>query len=699
MKLQFRAACLVLLAPLAFAQDIPEHPEQLSEPPLPHWTAPRPQRTELEGGGTLLVLEDTDSALVDGRLLFPIGIAHEDPVRPGLVSVLGIALREGGTRRMNGSELDQWLDEHGASLAVRPEREITRIEFSCLAEDLEEMLHRISELLVAPTYPSSTIDIAVQRLSADATRRSGDPSRLAADAVLFAAYGADSPWARVPDKEGLARIQREDVLEFHAKHFVRQGLLLGLSGKLPDLERTTEWIQTALENLPQTGEPNTVDAPAFLEAPTRTVYLIDRPGAVQTQLRLVGPGVRRLHPDYPALYLWSHVVGVGGMTHRMMLHVRTELGLAYSVGAFYRAGWGRAGRFEAYCATRSESAAAALSAMFEVLAKARAPIPEEELNRVRERVRGSQFFDVDTAVEALDRALLLELHDYPRDFLDRARQQDVDALSPKTVAEAVERHLDLDHCSIIAVGPAALLEEPLAPWGEVVRMDEYGRILASRAPLPEEALAMYSVLGGRERWSTLGALQRSGVMEIPQGEGNAPVEAGIRMWQTYAPRRSRREIDLGETTTTLASDGPSCWSQVIDAIEPIPTEACEKKRRSDASSLYSILRRLARGEGMARAMPLEEGSRLAPLRVRFEEDSGELIVCTIRFGANGLPRSMTRDTETPKVTHTFLEWTENDDGFPYVATSRQESSGIVLRTKEFLTPEALDEDLFMNPLR
>ena len=219
------------------------------------------------------------------------------------------------------------------------------------------------------------------------------------------------------------------------------------------LDATLAPLPEAQGELPSPPRP-------FSQPRLTRVHILDRPGVPQTELRLAAPGVRRLDPDYSALRLWSSVVGSGGMTSRLMMHVRTELGLAYSVGAFFGFGWGQAGRLYAWCGTRNEAVGQALAAIMDVLEDSRAPFPADELEAFRRRAINKGVFFNDTPAELLSRTLYLLAQDYPADFDDRW-PVDLRKLTAAELSAAATRHLDTGALIVLAVGPAEEIRQAL----------------------------------------------------------------------------------------------------------------------------------------------------------------------------------------------------------------------------------------------
>ncbi len=673
--------CLLFFATGALAQGEADHPRDLNIPTLAPYTPPKPDRFELEGGPTLLVLTDTRLPLVDGVGLFKLGSVLDPTGKTGLVELLAECIRTGGSKELPGPELDHWLEAHGALLQLRTEPEYVLVEFSCLSEHAAELIEIVRSLLREPLLPENVIENARARMLSAIDRERDNTSALADRMLLRAAYGADSPYARTPSSEELASITRADLLEFHAAHFGANRLVLGLAGNV-DSAAVSQLIGQSFAGWKATGGTESASAPAFMQPRSRVVQIIDRPGVTQTELRLSAPGVRRLHPDYAALSLWSHAIGAGGAANRMMVRVRTELGLAYTVGAYYRAGWKTAGRFEGWCGTSNDTVGEALTAMLDVLDDSRLEFEAEELEAVRSRLIKGRVFDVDTPSEVLERNLLLEFYGYPSNFHQRVEEK-LRTLGAAEVAAAVERHLDLDRLIVVAVGPAENIASALEEFGEITLLNDRGEPW-TEPELPEVG-QLFDSLGGRELWANLSTLHRRGVAELPTSNG--PFSVPGEYWQSMSPNRSRTDVAFAGAKTTIVISPDSCFSLNADNIEDLPADQCRVRRAKGDGNLYRLLHLLARDE--VDSVRVDDAKRLV---IEFETG----LVCTLHRDENGRPKSLRTNLEGSEEFWEFLEWSETR-GMPWFSKARERNLGTEVSTTLFEYDVEVDDKLFRDP--
>lgn len=677
-----RVLCLLLtLSAAGFGQERASHPRELEIPPLAPYSPPAPVKFEFEGGPTLLLLPETKLPLVDGQILIGIGSVDDPKAKTGLVELLATSIRNGGSSSQPGPALNRWLEAHGAVIEVQVHAEFVRVEFSCLAEHSTELLDILKEMLRTPLLPQDAIDGARAAIISAAERERDDTSALADHMLLRAAYGADSPRAQSTRVEELLSITRDELTLFHQEYFGAELLTLGLTGDL-QVDSVSEYVRASFADWKAKAELPPRSAPAFLQPRSLTIHIIDRPGVTQTQLRLTAPGIRRLHPDYAALSLWSHGVGVGGAANRLMVKVRTELGLAYTVGAFYRAGWKTAGRFEGWCGTSNASVSQALQAMLDVLAASTEEFDKKELEAVRARQLNGRVFEIDTPREVLDRSLMLELYDYPTNFRQSVEEK-LRTLTTQDTSAAVSRHLDLERLVVIAVGPADEIAEPLREFGEVLIFDDHGEPLAEPATAILDRL--FLSMGGRERWAAMKNLHRLGIIRIPTGSGF--IDVPRESWQSIDLRSSRTEVEVNGTKATIVLTPDACFSLSGNSIEDLPSDQCGIRRTKADGNIYRLLQLLAKNETQSVSQN-DAGALAVSLK------SG--LTATLQLDQAGRPLSLRTTYLGAEEFWEYLEWSETD-GTPWFTEAREHNLGSEVSNSLFELNGELASDLFRDP--
>ena len=678
---------LAWLAPAGLSQELPTSPGAIATPSLGEFHPAPPVVLEIQSAtsdrkATLLVIENHELPLVSGRLVFEAGSLREPKDKPGLGELYAEALREGGCADFTGSELNSWLDSHAVQLSISMTEDHLRIEYSCLAEDLEATLARIGSLLRAPSFDEQAVEVARMQLLTAISRANDDSAELAQVAMDRLLMGASSRFGQVATPSSVASIRIDDLRAFHGANIGIDRLLMGITGDV-DAAEAERLATAAVTQLPMVGLAPPADSPEFWVPDNTTIYVVDRPGVPQTELLFGGPGLRITDKDQPALTLWTYVVGSGGMSNRMTQRVRTELGLAYSVGCGFSSGTARPGQFYAYCGTRNDAVAEAVSEMMDVITAPNfEPVQEPELEAARSRLLGSHVFRYDSAAEQLDRAMTLRLADMAPDFwetnvarLGKVTREEVSLAAVKMISPA--RFL------CVAVGPADEIVPKLSTVAKVVLLDDIGQANQTMDDAKALVESMFANLGGRELWGNLDSfyLKRLATAIGPLGPYGVPSEE----WTTFAPLqfRSDQRASNGLVTKT-AIQANKGWSKSSFGFIELSAQAINGRKSQLRRSLYNCLHRLA----------IRDAGMLATVNLKGElvlSENGS-ILCSLALDESGTPVALTLHGGGATETIKLLEWNRLGD-YPFVAMT-EDSAGSQIRTVAFTANPEVPEGHF-----
>ena len=206
--------------------------------------------------------------------------------------------------------------------------------------------------------------------------------------------------------------------------------------------------------VPTTAEPR----------PTRTtIFLVDRPSAVQSELRIGHVGLPRHHDDYYALLVMNALLG-GAFTSRLNLSLREKHGFTYGVRsafAFRRA----AGPFVIQTAVASDVTARAVQeAMRELHSLRDEGVTEEEVRAARDYIAGTLPLEMQTTEHLAVKVADLFTFGLPTDYFENYRER-IRKVSREDVMRVAKEHLHLDRLAIVVVGNAAAIENELRELG------------------------------------------------------------------------------------------------------------------------------------------------------------------------------------------------------------------------------------------
>ena len=406
-----------------------------------------------DGGGTVVAAHLPGQRLATAWLLLDAGAAREASGLEGTASVLAKALEEGTTRR-DSAAYALALEGLGAELSTSVDWDAFRVGVSAPVDLLPPAVSLLAEAARTPRLAPD--DVArVRDDEATALRMEWAQPGPRADAALRAdLFGADGRFGRPPhgDPESVAAVAVEDVLAFHDSWLRRPGVLL-VAG---DLDRVDPAALGAAAFADTAGEPLPVGGP--LDVPKRdgrAVIVVDRPGSVQSALRLGHRAPHRAHPDYVPMTLAATVLG-GAFTSRLNHLVREVRGYTYGI----RGDFAMSRRFGRFAVTSSVQTAVTVPALADTIgevARTQAGgVTEEELAIARSWRAGQLSVEMQTPGAIAGALATLVIHGLPDDYHATLRRQYLEA-TVEEVSAAAAAHLNAAGLTVVIEGDAAAL--------------------------------------------------------------------------------------------------------------------------------------------------------------------------------------------------------------------------------------------------
>jgi zinc protease len=425
--------------------------------PPPSYDLPPIRHLALSNGLPVLLLEKRAVPIVQVDLTLMAGAVHEPAGVPGVASMTAAMLDEGAAGR-TALELADEIDVLGADLTTGAGEHTAAISLHVPIARLEPALSIMADVALRPDFPDAELDR--QRLDrlTEILQWRDEPAAVAGLLYDRTLYGSAHPYGipNVGTAASLEAMTAADLRVFHDRQYRPGTAFLVVVGDV-----TAETVVPLLERAFGAWRGSAGDGaeePSVEQVGERRVYLVDKPGAEQSEIRVGRIGAPRLTDDYFPLVVMNTILG-GSFTSRLNQNLREDKG--YSYGAFSGFGfrpW--AGPFVAGAAVQTEATAEALTEFVRELEGILDRVPEEELERARNYVAlgfPSTFQTVAGTAGALGE---LALYDLPDDYYDRYVER-VLAVTAEDVQRVAARYLDPDRVAIVVVGDLAGIEAPI----------------------------------------------------------------------------------------------------------------------------------------------------------------------------------------------------------------------------------------------
>jgi zinc protease len=421
--------------------------EKIPVPALREFKPQQPKRIPLKNGIVLFLQEDHELPFISGSVLIPGGSRDEAPAKAGLADLYGQAWRTSGTAKHNGDALDDMLEAKAAHIETASDDDSTALSWDSLKADNDEVYALAMDLLFHPKFSQEKLQLAQQQDATSIVRRNDDEDEIAGREATKLVYGADSPYARQPELATIGAVTVQDLQAWHERT-IGGKLIVSVSGDFDSAAMEAK-LRVTFEGLP-TAKPTPARHEVFHE-PRPGVYFINKEDVNQSNIEIVGLGTDRRNPDIPSLAMMNDVLG-GGFASRLFQKIRTERGLAYTVGGGLGFSWDHPATFRIVALTRSASTVDATKLAFaELQGMTTNPVTEEELKRAKDNILNTFLFRYDTKGKVLAERVRLEFYGYPPDYLETYKA----ALEKVTVADvnaAAKKYIHPDKMALLVVG-------------------------------------------------------------------------------------------------------------------------------------------------------------------------------------------------------------------------------------------------------
>lgn len=452
--------CFVLVlvpgALTAFAQQAPDRsaPPKL-EAPRTLTLAPVIKRA-LSNGVPVWIVEQHEVPVASVALVIKSGGSADPAGKFGLASLTAAMLDEGaGTR--DALSLADAIDFLGASISAGAGFDASSVSLYTPVARLGDALRLMADVAIRPTFAGNELErLRTERLTSLLQIRDNPPA-ISATAFPRLVYGETHRYGTslAGTPAAIAALSADDLRAFHAAHYQPANAHLIVVG---DVQPDT--VMASLEKSFGGWQATTSTAPAGAAfgtpaASARAVYLIDKPGAAQSAIRIGWTGAARSTPDYYALQVLNTILG-GSFTSRLNTNLRETHGYAYGAGSAFdmRAS---AGPFFAAANVQTDKTAESITEFFNELNRI-GTVPADELDKAKNYVALGFPQDFETTQDIAAKLSEQVIYGLPNGYFDGYMAK-IQRVTAADVARAARTYITPDRFVVVVVGDLKAIEE------------------------------------------------------------------------------------------------------------------------------------------------------------------------------------------------------------------------------------------------
>ena len=414
----------------------------------------------LANGLQVIAVAHHEQPAVSLRLIVRAGAAQDPAARPG-TAALAATLLDQGTTTKSAEQIANSIDSIGGALGAGAGSDLTFINAAVMKDSLDVAMQLVSDVARNPAFAPEEIERQRQQVMSAMKVSYEDPEYIAGtvfDRLVYGFHPYGKPDSGTPTS--ITALTRDDVIGFHKRWFGANNAILAVVGDV-----THEQAFAAAEKA--FGSWGKVDLPVVtagdVPPSTRRVVVVDRPGAVQTEIRVGNIGLPRRHKDYLALDVALKILGGegGNRLHRVL---RSERGLTYGAEADIHA-LKDTGDIVVNTDTRSETTAETLRLIVEEIWRLQKQrVQPRELADAQAYLTGSFPLTIETPGAIALQVLNAVFYGLDLEELQNYRER-ITAITPDDIQRVAQQYLHPDRLSIVLVGDATIFGKDLAAAG------------------------------------------------------------------------------------------------------------------------------------------------------------------------------------------------------------------------------------------
>ena len=441
----------VLAGSVHAAGQVKDWPSESPPRPLPARDVKFPpyEIRSLPNGMRVVVVMHHEQPVVTLRLLLQAGSVCDSPQKSG-VAALAATLLDQGTTSRSAEQIADTIDSIGGGLGTGAGSDLSFANVVVMKDSLALGFDLLSDVVRNPAFEQAEIDRQRQQAVSGLKVSFEDPDYVANavfDRLVYGFHPYGLPGSGTP--ESLQAITAADLHAFHDRFYVPNNAILAVVGDVTAEEAFAgaarvfgNWAMRDVPTL-QAAEP---------PVPTRRLVIVNKPDAVQTEIRVGHLGIERQHKDYLAVDLAIKILGGEG-SNRLHRVLRSERGLTYGAEADMQS-LKQGGDFMAETDTRTETTGEVLRLIVDEFQKLqRERVNERELADAQAYLAGSFPLTIETPDAIAAQVLNVLFYRLPLSEIENYRER-VNAITPDDIQRVARQYLRPDRLSVVLVGNA-----------------------------------------------------------------------------------------------------------------------------------------------------------------------------------------------------------------------------------------------------
>lgn len=584
----------------AVAQTAATAPAKVTPPPpaaAKDVRFPAFEQKTLPNGLQVVVVEQHEQPAVSLRIVMKAGKVFEPEGKAGLAEGTASLLTQ-GTESRSAQQIAETIDFVGGFINANTGIESGFANARLTSDQLDLGLELLADVVQRPSFPQEEIERWRRQTLSGLQIQQQDAGYLADAATARLIYGSH-PNGRPADgtPESIQGLTREDFVAFHKRHYLANNAILAVVGDV----KPAEAFAKVEKHFGGWARGEEVQFPAF-EVPKREkpeILVIDKPDAVQTEIRLGQMGLAFRDPDHHTADVYNSIVG-DNADARLYEEIRRKRGLSYGANSFFlmgnQPGWFQVGTF-----TKTESTVEVVKVALDVLrGMQKEPVPQDELASAKTFITGAFPLSIETPDGIANQIVEAMKFGLGKEYIETYNDK-IQAVNAADVQKFSQTRIQPDRMVIVLAGNAAAFRDALKKeFGDFreIPATEFDPLApdlrkakpakAAAAPLSGEDRVRGLALAEQARQAMGGKAFVEQRTQISKGSGTlspggAPQPFPIQSLVIYQvfPDKMRSDFTLPMGTIIQSFDGTTGWVSMMGQIADQSAQLKESQSYGD----------------------------------------------------------------------------------------------------------------------
>jgi predicted Zn-dependent peptidase len=433
-----------------------------SRPPVlgtvPALKLPPIQKRTLTNGLPVWIVGMHEVPLVDITLILKSGATSDPAGKFGLANMTADMLDEGaGTR--NALDLADAIDFLGATLATSSGFDSSTVHLGTMLSKLDQALPLMADVVLRPAFAANELDRVRKSRITTIIQGRDNPATIASLAFPRLLFGRSHRYGTsfMGTEASLNAITASDLKTFHDRFYQPSNAHLLVVGDIT-ADAVLGKLEKAFGTWKNSGPVPKPEVPAAAQHGPREIYLIDKPGAPQSQIRIGWIGAARNTPDYFALTVLNTILG-GSFGSRLNQNLREQHGYAYGASSAFDMRL-MPGPFAAAAGVQTDKTVESLHEFFKELDGIHQPVPAEELTREKNLLALRFPGTFETLAGTSGHLSELVVYGLPETLFNEYVSK-IQAVTAADLQRVAQEYLQSSRFAVVVVGDLSKIEKPI----------------------------------------------------------------------------------------------------------------------------------------------------------------------------------------------------------------------------------------------